>query len=62
MSENPRKRREARNWPSEDPNLGQKEAEQEKARFEDEHEDDEADDELEPIEQGAERKTPPSRS
>jgi hypothetical protein len=48
---NPRSRR--RTSPSEEPNLGQREAEEEKARFEDEKENDDSDDELEPMEKGS---------
>jgi hypothetical protein len=45
---------------SEEPNLGQKEAHQEKTRFEDEEENDESEDELEPMEKGSSRDHPPS--
>jgi len=45
---------------SEEPNLGQKEADQEKTHFEHEEEKDESEDELEPMEKGTSRDNPPS--
>ena len=52
MSESPRERPSS----SEEPNLGQKEAEQEKDRLEKKKED--TDDELEPMEQGPQEHSP----
>ena len=59
MSENPREQPSS----SEKPNLGQKEAEQEKDRVEDEEGSEDTDDELEPMERGSkEHSSVPSQS
>ena len=54
MSENPRERPSS----SEEPNLGQKEAEQEKDRVEGEEDSKDTDDELEPMERGSKEHSP----
>jgi hypothetical protein len=58
MSEDPRQR--PGTGAKDDPNLGQKEAEQEKEELEDEENEDEQDDELEPITERSDQRLRPS--